>query len=820
MSRTSALLLPAIILLLACSRTPVEKPLVISETAELAARRAAEIEAEVPAQLAPGLTLSLWATDSLAPDPIAMSIDDSGNVFLTSTERQKNSEFDIRGHQDWMTPSIAFQSVEDRRAFLRKTFAPENSKQNEWLADLNNDGSHDWRDLAVEKDEVWKLQDTDGDGRADRSTRVVRDFNEEITDVAEGLLVREKDMFLGIGPDLWRLQDKDGDGIPEEKESISHGWAVHIGFSGHGMSGVVQGPDGKIWWGIGDIGANLTDKEGRQHAYPHEGIIVRANPDGTDLEVFASGLRNTHEFVFDAYGNLITSDNDGDHAGESERLMHIIEGADIGWRANWQYGKYTDPRNNGYNVWMDERFFVPRWEGQAAHILPPIMNYHNGPTGMVYNPGTALGKAWRDRFFLVEFVGTPTRSHIWSFTLKPKGATFVLNEEKDFLGGILPTGIRFGPDGALYAADWINGWGTKDFGRVWKIDVAPNLNDLAAERKATKEYLQLNYGKAPVDELSRLLAWSDQRIRLKAQFELVRRGMDGLKALKAAAKTGSDQLERIHGIWGLGQIAKKEREAMATLRELLADGDAEIITQSAKVLGDVRDEGSLELLMPLINHANPRVKLYAAQALGRIGKPEAIPGLIAMIDKNNDADHYIRLSGVVALARIGAEKEMAALAGSKERDLRIAAVMVLRRLRSEQLSAFLQDTDPYIITEAARAIHDDRSVPSQLPKLAALLSRTDLKQEPLLRRAISAAQRTGTDKELDLLIRFADRKDLPSAIRSEAIAALGTWSSKPNTIYHNLFSTASFAFVTKCIPHAQTFKTQTKHRHNILQTWR
>ncbi|MFM8349133.1 MAG: heme-binding protein, partial [Bacteroidota bacterium] len=245
MSRTSALLLPAIILFLACSRTPVEKPLVISETAEQSARRAAEIEAEVPAQLALGLTLSLWATDSLAPDPIAMSIDDSGNVFLTSTERQKNSEFDIRGHQDWMTPSIAFQSVEDRRAFLRKTFAPENSKQNEWLADLNNDGSHDWRDLAVEKDEVWKLQDTDGDGRADRSTRVVRDFNEEITDVAEGLLVREKDIFIGIGPDLWRLQDKDGDGIPEEKESISHGWAVHIGFSGHCMSGVVHGPDCK-----------------------------------------------------------------------------------------------------------------------------------------------------------------------------------------------------------------------------------------------------------------------------------------------------------------------------------------------------------------------------------------------------------------------------------------------------------------------------------------------------------------------------------------------------------------------------------------------
>jgi quinoprotein glucose dehydrogenase len=273
------------------------------------------------------------------------------------------------------------------------------------------------------------------------------------------LLVREKDMFIAIAPDLWRLQDLDGDGIPEKKESISTGYQVHIGFGGHGMSGLVEGPDGKIYWGIGDIGANIVDKAGNKHFYPNEGIIVRANPDGTDFEVFASGLRNTYEFTFDEYGNLITSDNDGDHPGESERLVHIVEGTDLGWRSNWQYGKYVDPKNNRYNVWMDEKLSIPRWEGQAAHIIPPIMNFHNGPTGMVYNPGHGLGKKWMNRFFLVEFVGTPSRSHIWSFSLKPKGASFDLNDDIDMLNGILPTGIQFGTDGAMYVADWINGWG-------------------------------------------------------------------------------------------------------------------------------------------------------------------------------------------------------------------------------------------------------------------------------------------------------------------------------------------------------------------------
>ena len=395
-----------------------------------------------------------------------------------------------------MTPSIALQSVEDRRAFLRETFDPAKSQENAWLKDLNEDGSHDWRDLAVEKDEVWRLEDTDHDGFADVSTRILRDFFEEVSDVAGALLVRAKDVFVGIAPDMWRLTDTDGDGILDKKTSIAHGFGVHIGFGGHGMSGAVEGPDGRIYWGIGDIGANLTDVKGNKHRYPNEGVIVRANPDGTDFEVFASGLRNTHEFVFDEYGNLISADNDGDHPGESERLVYLVDGSDAGWRSNWQYGKYTDPKNNSYKVWMDEEMFKPRQEGQAAYFIPPIQNFHNGPTGMVYNPGTALGSVWKNKYFLVEFRGNPANSPIWSFGLKPAGASFVLDGEQKVLSGILPTGIRFGPDGALYVADWLNGWDTKNAGRVWRLDVTGDRNDMRDLRHETLRLMQLGLRRA------------------------------------------------------------------------------------------------------------------------------------------------------------------------------------------------------------------------------------------------------------------------------------------------------------------------------------
>src|SRR5690606_17725486 len=136
-----------------------------------------------------------------------------------------------------------------------------------------------------------------------------------------------------------------------------------------------------------------------------------------------------------------------------------------------------------------------------------------------------------NKFFLVEFVGNPSRSHIWSFDLKPKGATFELNSEQDVLSGILPTGIRFAPDGALYIADWINGWNTKNYGRVWKLDVTDNKNDLKSERKETERLMTLDYEGQNIDQLTQLLSYPDMRIRQKAQFELANRNKKGLKAL-------------------------------------------------------------------------------------------------------------------------------------------------------------------------------------------------------------------------------------------------------------------------------------------------
>jgi quinoprotein glucose dehydrogenase len=765
----------SILLIESCAEKP-DKRIKQIDPAKTAAM-AKSIEATVMPSLAEGLTLKLWGIDSLVADPVSMDIDDQGRIYYTRTNRQKNSEFDIRSHQDWEIGSIQLQTIEDKRAFLHKILAPENSKKNEWLADLNGDGSHDWRDLTVEKEHVYRVEDTSGDGVADVSQLVVDDFHDEVTDAAGGVLKYGNDLFVNVGPDMWRIQENK-DGLAEKKTSLSHGYGIHIGFSGHGMSGIEVGPEGKIYWQIGDIGFNGVGPEGQKWEHPNSGVIVRCNPDGSDFEVFAYGNRNTHEFVFDEYGNLISEDNDGDHAGESERIVYVVNGADIGWRTNWQFGKYLDPDNNNYKVWMDEKMYIPRFEGQPAYILPTIKNFVNGPTGMLYNPGTALGEDYKNSFFIAEFVGNPTRSGIHSFKLKPKGASFEFVESKMILSGILATGIDFGPDGALYLADWIDGWGTKNQGRIWKLDVANPDTD---ERKLTQALLTADFTRLDDDEVGEHLKSQDMRVRQKAQFELATRGSNGIDVFQKYLSQKENQLARVHAIWGISQFARKDMKHAELQVPMLTDLDPEIRAQAAKWIGDVRYKAGGEKLIPLLKDDDSRAKFFAAEALGRIGYEPAINPIIELLQENNDVDEYIRHAGSLALARIAKPEPVLALSTHSSRAVRIAAVVALRRMQHAGIKIFLQDADEFIVTEVARAINDDLSIVEALPALGSALNDYRFSNEAFVRRAINANLRVGTDEAMQNIINYIQHEGSPIAMRAEAMAALSTWA-KPSVL--------------------------------------
>ena len=301
----------------------------------------------------------------------------------------------------------------------------------------------------------------------------------------------------------------------------------------------------------------------------------------------------------------------------------------------------------------------------------------------------------------------------------------------------------------------------------------------SAMRKETQTLLAADFKEKSVDDLGKLLQHSDMRVRQKAQFELAMRGSSGKKTLLAAVSQTDHQLARVHGIWGIAQLARKNAKHGADLVSLLQDSDTEIRAQAAKWLGDIRYKDAGDALMPLLKDDAPRVRFFAAEALGRIAHKAAIQPIIEMLIDNKDADAYLRHAGALALARIGEADPVVALAKHESKALRIAAVVALRRMKHPGIADFLQDENEFIVTEAARAINDDLSIEGALPALARVLQDKRFTEEALLRRAINANLRVGKEENLNILTGFISRTDAPEAMRAEAIAALGTWA-KPS----------------------------------------
>ena len=321
-------------------------------------------------------------------------------------------------------------------------------------------------------------------------------------------------------------------------------------------------------------------------------------------------MRNPQEIAFDDYGNLISADNDGDYPGEEERIIYIAEGSDTGWRSTWQFGKFTDANNNRYNPWIDEGMFKVRFAEQPSYITPPIAPFSAGPSGFAYNPGTALDPSWKNHFFVTSYTGSPTNARTFGFTLKPKGAGFELGEMKQMLQGVLAPGMKIGPDGAIYLTDWVRGWSPTGEGRLWKLDSVAGKG--SAVRAAVQGLLKENFTSRPVPGVVELLRHEDQRVRLKAQFELVRRGEHAaLTGAATSTQTASreGQLSRVHAIWGLGQLLRSGGVQASSLTPFLTDTDPEIRAQAAKVLGHARSTAAAAALVPLVQDANPRVRV-------------------------------------------------------------------------------------------------------------------------------------------------------------------------------------------------------------------
>ena len=779
-----------------------------------------------------GLTVDLFAAEPKLASPVAIGLDERNRVFVAEEYRFNLGTEENRTRPFLLEDDLQLQTTDDRLRMYEK-----------WSAEFK--GGMEWFNKTA--DQVRLVEDTDGDGRADRSTVFAPGFNATLDGMAAGVMATDGDVFFTCIPNLWRLRDTDGDGVADERTVLQSGFGVNAGFLGHDLHGLCWGPDGKLYFSIGDRGFHLKTRDGRTLHGPRTGAIFRCLPDGSEMEVVMRGLRNPQEIIFDKYGNLFAADNNCDK-GDHSRLVYVIDGGHSGWNMSFQ--SLPEPYLTG--PWHAEKMWhLPESHGAAtsvaqelaigamapavaddrpAWLLPPVGKLGAGPSGFTYYPGTGLAERYDHHFFLCNYTGN---GGIESFSIVPRGAGFEIVDEHDFLKPVFATDCEFGYDGRLYVSDFVNLiWdGGSSGGRIYRV--TDPANQSAAVVTETTNLIRAGLKDLSSEKLTELLGHADQRIRQRAQFALAAQGEPSTSIFNEAISATNPLLKRLHGIWGLGQIAANaqriqlaatassgtstlpvrlmlhENNAAELLTQLLNDEHPEVRAQALRTLGDLCYQPAADAVTKKLKDTDPRVRMFAALAVGRMQHAAALPDVIEMLRANGNSDAWLRHAGVMALAGIKDRSAVLNYTTDKDPSIRMAVLLTVRKWLLEPqeqwlsteadeippyspdsadvdvMASFLNDADLQIVAEASRSIND-LPLENATANLAELLEKKpadstssvflNAMPDSLLRRIINANFRLGDVVHLQRVLSMAQSSLCSFTVRQEALLALIDWA--------------------------------------------
>ncbi len=695
--------------------------------------------------------IELFAAEPLVANVVAIDIDHKGRVFLCETFRQNRGVTDNRGHDDaWLMADLSAKTVQDRIDYHHRLLGE---------AAIT---------YAQHDDRIRRLEDIDGDGKADSAELFANGFNKIEEGTGAGILVRGATVYYTCIPRLWKFTDADDNGVADDRVALSDGYGVRVAFRGHDMHGLIKGPDGRIYFSIGDRGYHITTKDDKLIANPAVGAVFRCETDGSGLELFCEGLRNPQELAFNDRGDWFTVDNNSD-SGDKAKVFQLLQEADYGWRMHYQYLPTRGPYN-------EDRLWEPLHAEQPFYIVPPIANLTDGPSGLAYYPGTGFGDELKDKFLICDFRGTPSTSGVRTFGLKSKGAFYDLVDDAKPVWSVLCTDVAFGPDGGMYVSDWVDGWDGVGKGRIYRV-THPEHRDSKIVTEVAK-ILSSDWTKRETKLLVEDLSHVDRRVRLEGQWELANRG-DVASLLAVASDTEKSPVVRLHGIWGADQIARldpeKSAEVLEGIRPLLVDSSEIVVAGAAHVVGDRGFVDTANSLVNLIKHESSKVRYAAVMSLAKIKSPIAMDAVVEMLEANNNSDPVLRHAGQIYFARTQTPEAIAKLSTHENESVRRSAVVALRESKSGEISRFLADESMDVVLEAARAIHDE-PVTVAMGSLAALIEKP-FANVPLLRRIVNSNYRMGTPESALALAKLASRNTTPESMRIEALDCLMNWGS-------------------------------------------
>ena len=548
-----------------------------------------------------------WASYPHVENPASLDIDPKGRVFVAEANRFRFGVQDLRGTRYMIARDFQSKTLEDRLKLYQ---------------DFSDKIPMEWYTSVPER--ILRLQDRDGNGVADERTVYSDDFNETLDGIGFSVLAESDALYFTCIPALRKLTDPNDDGIADTNEKLVNGFGVRISFTGHDLHGIIRGPDGRLYFSVGDRGYHVVDDQGEVQSSPGSGAVFRCESNGTNFEVLAHGLRNPQELAFDNHGNLFTFDNNGD-IGDKSRIVYVLENSDSGWdmshQSAHQYVKDLDwgDFHISKSVWVGEEMFETFSKDQPQWIHSPVGHLGNGPSGVTWVTGETLPSDVKNSFLMTDYKGSPSKCKVWIAKLKEKGAGFKLASSKTLVDNVGISDVAQGYDGNLYFADYGGGWSVNKNGSVQVI--RPKDKELKRVGKAVAQLMSDGFSHRSLPELSALLEHADQRIRQAAQFAMVEKGE--LAVAKLNEILGDKEfslLAKLHSIWGLGQLARNGYSESVTplILNMLENKEIEIRANAARVAGSSNLLKLGSSLLELLKDPSPRVASLAALSLSLI----------------------------------------------------------------------------------------------------------------------------------------------------------------------------------------------------------
>lgn len=577
----------------------------------------------------------------------------AGFLIVHSTH---GGEFKLAHHTFALPDGFVIELAAGTNLVLRPVSASFDDQGRLYVTDSSGSNAKPDEQVKNPDHRVLRLEDTDGDGRFDRSAV----FADKVM-FPQGCLWHDGSVYVAGPPSIWKFTDTDGDGVADRREEWFKGGTL-TGCA-NDIHGPYPGPDGYIYWTKGAF-AEQTHKLGNGRTLNDKAAhIYRARPDGSDLDVIMSGgMDNPVEVAFTAEGEALFTSTfiDFSQPGYRDGIGHAVYGG--------VFGKQNDVLEDG------------RVKRTSPELMHPFVELGPAvPSGLCRYEGDALGADYRDNFFATLFNLHKVTRHV----LRPQGASFA-STDSDFVVSdsidFHPTDVLEDADGSLLIVD-TGAWyklccpssqlAKPDvLGAIYRVrrKGAPRLDDARG--------LELAWSKMQPGELTGLLDDSRPRVVHRAIRELARRRNESVPALEQTLRTSKSMTARRNAVWALTQIEgpaarRAVYHAFPTGPNSYLPPDDSAARAAIYSIGLWRDTNAIHAplaedfpaivaLSDATGSANASIQRTAVTALGRIGVKETATRFVLGAAARPALDPTLEHSVIHALVELNDPKPVAA----------------------------------------------------------------------------------------------------------------------------------------------------------------